>query len=628
MVGGRNVSTRRTPEADEAASIIAKGALSNNKLLTFLHMAFPVGSQYLFMDGWLGAWNPTIKSVIVEFPSNQISSGTIACAYFDREDLDRVRKKAAKGLLLRGYRMAIKLPEIKEQPKRVVLVLEDGRRLAQNLTERYNSLMEVNEKLDYLQSTPYPIKGSLLENQSYVETVLRICTSELSQNKGPSMTTHTEQICCTEGGLVFISGWMRDGGRVNGQVTAKDLSTHKSYEASILRFHRDDLLKLRNNSVGFGLFLAIDDRRLPARLDLEIDGVHRAEIQTGDAPVVSGRPALTYSLSVLRLFLTTGVSRGFDPENPGQKSVLIFISSLVSQMTLPARLSADLTWGEVPDDPDLSLIIPVYESYQFVRNQLLDFANDDYVMSQEIIYVLDSVADTHWFINYMDQLWELYRVPCRVLVMENRSGFSGACNCGASAAKAPRILFLNQDVLLQTSGSLARMVETLDSDQNIGCVGARLLYPDGSIQHMGMTWKRNPTLGGLRLNHHIYKGIDPSCVDISDAVDVPAVTGACLLCRKDDFEKVGRFDSTFILGDFEDSDLCLRVRQLGMRVVCDNKAVFIHAEGASYPSEERQATITYNALRHEQKWHREISQLLADPAFSSEGNGTQRTATG
>jgi GT2 family glycosyltransferase len=100
-------------------------------------------------------------------------------------------------------------------------------------------------------------------------------------------------------------------------------------------------------------------------------------------------------------------------------------------------------------------------------------------------------------------------------------------------------------------------------------------------------------------------------VEVSETVDVPTVTAACLLCRKDDFEKVGRFDSGFILGDFEDSDLCLRMRQLGKRVVCDNQAVFIHAEGASYPSEERQATIAYNALRHEQKWHREIDAILA-----------------
>jgi len=612
MMGGRNVSISKTPEADEAASSVStEKTLSSDELLTVLHMAFTVGRRYLFMDGWLGARSPTIESVIVEFPSNRISSESIACAYFDRKDLGRVRKKAAKGLLLRGYRMAIKLPEIKERPNRVVLVLEDGRKLAQNLTERFSTSMEVNEKLEYLHSTPYPIKGSLLENRSYVESVLPICTRELSHNKGPSMTTYTEQICCTEAGLIFISGWMRDGGSVNGQVTAIDQSTRKTYEASILRFHRDDLLQLRNNSVGFGLTLAIDDRRLPARLVLEVDGVNRAEIQTGDAPVVSGRKALTYSLSVLRLYLRTGVSRGFDPDNPGQKGVLTFISTLVSQMTRPARYSADLSWGNVPDDPDLSLIIPVYGSYQFVRSQLLDFADDDYVMSQEIIYVLDSVAETHWFINYMDQLWELYRVPCRVLVMENRSGFAGACNCGASAAKAPRILFFNQDILLHTSGSLARMVETLDGDQHIGCVGARLLYPDGSIQHMGMTWKRNPTLGGIRSNHHMYKGIDPSCVDISDVVDVPAVTGACLLCRKEDFEKVGRLDSGFILGDFEDSDLCLRVRQLGKRVVCDNNAVFIHAEGASYPSEERQATIAYNALRHEQRWHREIDALLA-----------------
>jgi GT2 family glycosyltransferase len=577
-------------------------------LFTFLHSAFPVGQNHLFMDGWIGAWNPTIATVVVDFPSGPVTSDSFECVYFERPDLERLKAKAEPGIQFKGYRIAIELPELRERPQRVVLILQDGKKLAQSLSERYTSAMTADGKLSYLQTSPYPVRKGMLENRKYVASVLRLCATELGrEGRALDVITHAEQICFGGGRKVLVSGWMTDDGLFAGPVTLLDDNTNERFPASMFRFTRDDLRKLRNGAVGFGLFLEARGQYLPPRLILEGAGETKIVINT-EAPAVFRQSALSYGLAILRNYLATNVTSGFDPNDENQKLALEFVDSLKSR---PSAASFEYSWGTRPTAPDVSLIIPVYGSYHLVRSQLLDLSLDVYVQNQEIVYVLDSTEDEHWFVNYMDRLWELYRVPCRLLVMENRSGFSGACNAGADAARASRLLFLNPDVFLDRPESLRIMVETLDADETVGCVGARLLFPDGSVQHVGMTWKRNPSLGGLRLNEHFFKGIDSACVPMSGVVEVPTVTAACLLCRKEDFETVGRFDDGYLWGDFEDSDLCLRMRQLGKRIVCDNNATFIHAEGSSYPSEERQASIAFNALRHEQRWHREIDALLA-----------------
>jgi len=581
-------------------------------LLTFLHMAFPVGGQHLFFDGWLGAPNPTIESVMVVFATGSITAETFVCSYIDRPDLERVKKKAARKLRFTGYRLLVKLPGVRTSPQRVIFTLADGEKLSQSLAERYTADVTTSEKLNYLQTTPYSLERNILENSEYVETVLRLCTQILTQSgSNSSSQANTEQICCTESGLLMISGWMQDGGKISEAVTAVDSTTGKKYPASVLRFSRDDLDRLRNGSFGFALFLQSEGNHLPVQLSIAGKGESCAEISTRTAPVTAGASALAYTLDVLRQYLGSGVTTGFDPKDTGQESVIRFIDALKQNMRRGSYVSTEHQWGSSPESPDVTFVIPIYRSYHLIRNQLLDFSSDAFIKEQEIIYVLDSVEDHHRFVLYMNQLWELFRVPSRLLIMDERAGFAGASNAGARAARAERILFLNPDVFTSVPRSFQQLVSTLDSDPALGAVGARLVFPDGSLQHAGLTWKSPPGFGGLRTNHHFGKGVDSQSIEVAGVRDVPAVTAACMLCRKSDFEAAGGFDEGFLWGDYEDSDLCLRLRQLGKRVVCDNDAVFIHAEGTSYPSVERQGVMAYNALKHEQRWHREIDAILA-----------------
>jgi GT2 family glycosyltransferase len=175
-------------------------------------------------------------------------------------------------------------------------------------------------------------------------------------------------------------------------------------------------------------------------------------------------------------------------------------------------------------------------------------------------------------------------------------------------------MLLNSDVFAKAPGWLQRMAATMQSDPTIGIVGARLLYPDGSIQHVGMDWRREPACNDLLINIHPYKGMHPSLVPEHGVAEVAAVTGACMLVRLDEFMRLGMFDTGFIRGDCEDSDFCLRASAAGYRIVCDNEAVLYHLEGASYRPEVRRLLFHYNTERQEKRWGSVIARRAAEQA--------------
>lgn len=133
------------------------------------------------------------------------------------------------------------------------------------------------------------------------------------------------------------------------------------------------------------------------------------------------------------------------------------------------------------------------------------------------------------------------------------------------------ILFMNDDVIL-SSDAVTPCLKILE-DKSFGAVGIKLLYGDGTIQHAGVFWACN-NLGMCQAVGHLcfkQKNRDlPACV-------VPGVTGAFLMMRTADFKKIGGFDERF-KHCFEDVVLCKRIRDLGMKIVCNNVVEAVHYE--------------------------------------------------
>ena len=150
--------------------------------------------------------------------------------------------------------------------------------------------------------------------------------------------------------------------------------------------------------------------------------------------------------------------------------------------------------------------------------------------------------------------------------------FARMNNLAASRATAPYLLFMNDDVLVRQPGWDRAIAATLARPE-IGVAGAVLEYPNGAIQHAGVVVGMGDAAGHcgrFQMTSELWPWLRMSR-------DVSAVTGAMLGIRSDLFRQMGGFDQAFPI-NYNDVDLCLRVRKAGLRVVCLNLGEVVHRE--------------------------------------------------
>jgi GT2 family glycosyltransferase len=201
----------------------------------------------------------------------------------------------------------------------------------------------------------------------------------------------------------------------------------------------------------------------------------------------------------------------------------------------------------------------------------------------------------------------------RVVPVPGAFNFSALSNRGAASARGSVLLFLNNDVEVIAPGWLREMV-SIALDPGIGAVGAKLLYPDRTLQHGGIILG----IGGVA--GHSHPGIPESEPGYFGRMvltqEVSAVTGACLAVRAALFAACGGFDADHLAVAFNDVDLCLRLRAAGYRNVWTPHAVLIHHESKSRGPEdtpEKRARFEGEVRVMKTRWE---SQLRSDPYYN------------
>lgn len=182
--------------------------------------------------------------------------------------------------------------------------------------------------------------------------------------------------------------------------------------------------------------------------------------------------------------------------------------------------------------------------------------------------------------------------------------FSVMNNLGAEAATGELLVFLNDDVEPLEANWLGRLAGWFH-DASVGAVGAKLLYPNGAIQHAGIaTWIVD---GAGHPGRNLTGGTYWPWLNVSR--EVTAVTGACLCLRRVDFQRIGGFNPDFPV-NYNDVDLCLRLREQGLSVIYDAGAVLQHDE-----SRTRARGVTYEERRRFfLLWAARLQQV--DPFYS------------
>jgi len=204
----------------------------------------------------------------------------------------------------------------------------------------------------------------------------------------------------------------------------------------------------------------------------------------------------------------------------------------------------------------------------------------------------------------------------RLVRCEEPFNFAHRINQGAANARGEFLLLLNDDTEVTTPAWLESMVEFAQQEA-IGAVGAKLLYPDGKIQHGGVM-----VLGGNP--GHAFHGFDGDhpgyfCSNLVNR-NYLAVTAACLMIRTEVFHQVGGMDEIFPL-NYNDVDFCLKVHEAGYRNVVTPYAQLIHYESLSRkPGLQPNEWETLN-----QKWSHYFAKLNGDPYYNP--NLSQREVT-
>lgn len=227
------------------------------------------------------------------------------------------------------------------------------------------------------------------------------------------------------------------------------------------------------------------------------------------------------------------------------------------------------------------------------------------------IVIVDNGSDEAASVALLRRLARDPRV--RVLSRPGPFNWAALSNAGVAGMAGEVAVLLNNDTDVIEPGWLREMVSQAVRP-DVGAVGARLLYPDGSVQHAGMV------LDGKGHALHMWRRsavTDAGYLDSLRVVrEVTAVTGACLATRRAVFDAVGGCDAGNLPVTWNDIDLCLRVRAHGKRVLWTPHACLLHLEQASRGSDDTPATRA--RFRREQAWMRQRwgEALDRDPFLS------------
>ncbi len=254
--------------------------------------------------------------------------------------------------------------------------------------------------------------------------------------------------------------------------------------------------------------------------------------------------------------------------------------------------------------PVASIVIPVYNHLDATLICLRSLAQTKNRTPHEIIIVDDCSSD--------ESSTALPDIPGLHYQrnLENL-GFIGACNAGAANARGQFVVFLNNDTAVQ-DGWLDALLDTFNQHRDVGLVGAKLVYPDGRLQEAGGIVFSD----GSGWNYGRFD--DPADPRYNFVREVDYCSGAAIALRTDLFRQFGGFDSHYAPAYYEDTDLAMKVRQAGLRVLYQPASVVVHFEGISSGTDTSTGTKRYQVINQEKFLTRWKEALASHPAAGTD----------
>lgn len=260
--------------------------------------------------------------------------------------------------------------------------------------------------------------------------------------------------------------------------------------------------------------------------------------------------------------------------------------------------------------PCVSLIIPTRDRLDLLKPCVDTLLASDYPNLELVIADNDSrEASTR---RYLDKLAKNRR--CRIVSVPGIFNYSRINNEAVAVANGDIVGLVNNDITAPNPGWLKNMVSHLCAPK-VGAVGAKLLWPNGMVQHAGVVTGLNGVAGHVG-NNWFKDDLGYFCLN-QVSRRVGAATAACLLLRKQDYLAVGGLDEVWLQVNFNDVDLCLKLRQRGLDIVWTPDAELVHHESASRGLDNQSPQKAARAARETQAFLKRWGQsLYQDPHYS------------
>ena len=249
------------------------------------------------------------------------------------------------------------------------------------------------------------------------------------------------------------------------------------------------------------------------------------------------------------------------------------IEGSVEDGLVPGHLRAK---AKVEGRPKVSLIVPTRDNVSLLKNCIESVERETTYDNYEILIVDNDSADP-------ETLKYLASTPHRVVPFREPFNYSRINNFAVARSEGDYVVLLNDDTEVISDGWLEAMLEHAQRPE-VGAVGAKLVYPDGRIQHAGVligvggVWSP----GVATHAHQFYPSTSPGYLGLIGRVtNYSAVTAACMMLRRSAFDEVEGFDEENLKVSFNDVDLCLRLRERGYSVVYTPYAELYHHESVS-----------------------------------------------
>lgn len=265
---------------------------------------------------------------------------------------------------------------------------------------------------------------------------------------------------------------------------------------------------------------------------------------------------------------------------------------------------------EIDGNPLVTIIIPNKDHIKDLELCLTSIKNKTRYSNYEVIVVENNSSEQSTF-DYYNRIEN--EMGVEVLYWKGDFNFSEINNFAVKAVQGEYIIFLNNDIEIISENWIQEMLMFCQR-KDVGAVGAKLLYPDGTVQHAGVILG----LGGVA--GHAHKYFDNSDTGYAYRLvvsqNLSAVTAACMMISKQVFDDIGGFDPQFQVA-FNDIDLCMKIREKGYLIVFTPFAQMYHYESKSRGAEDTEEKIVrfQNETKlFRQRWEEELKN--GDPYYN------------